>query len=229
VEGSDLVVRAEGQVHDERLAVHPPMIGLATSTDGDAELLAAPHAAQPGVGCGTREVPEPRVRLQVGRAVRGKREQERVVVELLVKRGRSGLAPASVLGEHLDGLRIQRDAAVLVGLGVLLPRLPAALPDAAVQRQHPGVQVDVAPPDAHSSPRRTPVTIASQTSAPQSGSDHASARIRAASCAVGGCGLGFGAAGGSACMIGFVESQRPIVARVRTMFDSTRHCEDRNR
>lgn len=55
---------------------------------------------------------------------------------------------------------------------------------------------------AHSSPRRAPVTIASQTNMPQSGSFQASAEMRAACSVVGGCGFGGGAAGGFALSMG---------------------------
>ncbi|MDN5748153.1 MAG: hypothetical protein L0H64_06550 [Pseudonocardia sp.] len=66
---------------------------------------------------------------------------------------------------------------------------------------------------AHSSPRRTPVTIASHTSVPHSGSAHASVRIRAASSGDGGRGLAFGAGGVSANTIGFDEIQPHRTAR----------------
>jgi hypothetical protein len=66
---------------------------------------------------------------------------------------------------------------------------------------------------AHISPRRAPVVIVVHTSAPQSGSRHASVTILAASDDVGGCGFGFGAGGGVACPTGLIATQRHRTAR----------------
>lgn len=86
----------------------------------------------------------------------------------------------------------------------------------------------------HSSPRRKPVTIVSQTSTAQSGSFDASSRIRAASAAVGGRGFGAGCGGASAFSIGFRAIQPHRTARLNAPermtwiwrivdFDSGRH------
>ena len=84
---------------------------------------------------------------------------------------------------------------------------------------------------AHSSPRRKPVTIVSQTSTAQSGSDQASLRMRAASSGDGGCGFAAGCGGGSACSIGFVDSQRQRTARFSAPLRMTWICRtvDRDR
>jgi hypothetical protein len=69
--------------------------------------------------------------------------------------------------------------------------------------------------NAHSSPRRAPLTIVSQTSIPQSGSArNASAIKRAASSGVGGCGSGDGTGGGSAWSIGLTLTHRQRTARL---------------
>ena len=67
---------------------------------------------------------------------------------------------------------------------------------------------------AHSSPRRAPVVIANQINVPQSGSFHASFTIRAASTALGGCGFGMGAAGGSAWCSGLTVTHFQRTARL---------------
>jgi hypothetical protein len=72
--------------------------------------------------------------------------------------------------------------------------------------------------------RRPPVVIVSQTSAPQSGSRHASSRIRTASAAVGGCGSGFRAAGGEASATGLNETQRQRTAFSKAPFSTKWMC-----
>ena len=107
----------------------------------------------------------------------------------------------SVLSQHLGGLGIEHDAPLLVGLGVLLLQLSLV------------VQVDSSADEIMSrsrsrwdqrrpqiSPRRAPVVMWVQTSVPQSGSeDQARSTSRAASCAVGGVGSGWGSGGLLAC------------------------------
>ena len=56
--------------------------------------------------------------------------------------------------------------------------------------------------------------MAAQTSAPQSGSRHASFTMGAACSAVGDCGFGFGAGGGSASAVGFTLTHRQRTARL---------------
>ena len=69
---------------------------------------------------------------------------------------------------------------------------------------------------AHSSPRRAPVVIASQTSMPQSGSRHASPTIAAACAGVRRVGVGRRLLrGASACLTGLVPIQRHRTARVK--------------
>ena len=65
---------------------------------------------------------------------------------------------------------------------------------------------------AQISPRRAPVVIATHSCVPQSGSAHASVRIRAASSGVGGSGFSLGAAGGSAWLIGLTATHRQRTA-----------------
>jgi hypothetical protein len=68
---------------------------------------------------------------------------------------------------------------------------------------------------AHSSPRRAPLVIASQTNRPHTGSFHASEEIRAAWEADGGCGLGLAARGATALAHGLVpiHSHRTACAK----------------
>ena len=69
--------------------------------------------------------------------------------------------------------------------------------------------------NAHSSPRRAPLTIVSQTNIPQSGSTRNDSAIkRAASSGVGGCGSGDGTGGGSAWSIGLTPTHRQRTARL---------------
>jgi hypothetical protein len=68
---------------------------------------------------------------------------------------------------------------------------------------------------AHSSPRRAPVTIATPTNEPQSGSrSNAASTRRAAFSADGGRGSGYGKAGGPACIAGLTAIQRHRTARL---------------
>jgi limonene-1,2-epoxide hydrolase len=68
-------------------------------------------------------------------AVRRQREYERVLVEVDVERLGADGAPSMVLDEQLDGLRVERDPAGLVRLGVLLPLQPGELALALPDRQ----------------------------------------------------------------------------------------------
>ena len=67
---------------------------------------------------------------------------------------------------------------------------------------------------AHSSPRRTPIVMATHSSAPHARSRHATPTIRAASAVVRGSGSGFGIAVGSAWPIGPTETHRRRTARL---------------
>lgn len=69
--------------------------------------------------------------------------------------------------------------------------------------------------NAQSSPRRAPVTIASQTNMPQAGSFQAWAAIRAACSEDGGVGSEWLVGGESASATGFVPSQRQRTARLQ--------------
>lgn len=57
---------------------------------------------------------------------------------------RSSHLPA-VLGEHGDALGVERDPAVLVGLGGLLPAHPAVLGDAGLEGDHGAGEIDAGP------------------------------------------------------------------------------------
>lgn len=123
----------------------------------------------------------------------------------------------SVLDEQVDGLAVERDPALLMCLRVALaPPAGLALPDRSA---YPGdgalrIQVEIVPAQGAVSPRRTPVVIAVQIKVPQSGSRHASLTMRAACSAVGGCGFGLGAAGGSAWLIGLTVTHCHRSARL---------------
>ena len=114
--------------------------------------------------------------------------------------GCPGRTTIPMLGEHHDRLGIERDAPLLVGLGVLLPDLAAVLGDRPAQGQHGAGQVDARPPQpAHFAAPGLPVVRASEIGTPQSRSRrHASFKIFVASAADGGPGSGLGARGGSA-------------------------------
>ena len=81
-------------------------------------------------------------------------------------------------------------------------------------RQYPLARSSRSQRAAHNSPRRAPLTIASQTSIPQSGSLHASLTIRAACSADGGLASGRGGAGAAARDPGLTPIQRQRTARL---------------
>lgn len=54
-------------------------------------------------------------------------------------------ASLAVLRQNGHGRGIEGDTALLMGLRVLLPRLPVALTNASIQRDNAGGQVDLAP------------------------------------------------------------------------------------
>ena len=73
------------------------------------------------------------------------REQKRAVLGQGLPRLALLVVALPVLGEHLDGCRVDREPAHLVGLGVLLDR-PAAYPHVVPPHGHDaGVEVDVGP------------------------------------------------------------------------------------
>jgi hypothetical protein len=53
-----------------------------------------------------------------------------------------------VLTERLDGVRVEGDPALLVGLSVLLPHLGTGLGDAALEHYDSVPQIQVPPPQA---------------------------------------------------------------------------------
>ena len=122
----------------------------------------------------------------------GPREQERVVG----RRAPSSAARPSRARRCSARMPLsRRPARPAVSGGPWCPsRRPAApLPDAPRDVSTAPVEVHVRASAARTARRAGPVTIASQTSTPQSGSAaHAALRMRAASAAVGGRGSGFG-------------------------------------
>jgi hypothetical protein len=83
---------------------------------------------------------------QVRRAVRVEREHVGVRGRHDAEGGTPLLEPAPVLGQDVHRFGVERDAPVLVVLGVLLPRLAIALADAARHGDDPDRQIYVAPP-----------------------------------------------------------------------------------
>jgi len=53
-----------------------------------------------------------------------------------------------VFAESVDDIRIEGHAAVLMSLDVLLPDVTRDLADAALEHRHPGVEVELGPPQA---------------------------------------------------------------------------------
>ena len=76
------------------------------------------------------------------------REHECLVGKLEAERVSAREAALPVRGQERDGLGVERDAPVLVGLGALLPRPAASLTNAPLELDHAGVELKVAPAEA---------------------------------------------------------------------------------
>lgn len=101
--------------------------------------------------------------------------------------------PDAVLCEELDRFIVEADPTDLVGLGVLVSFFPPRCVYARRISKMPVVRWRSSHWSASTSPRRTPVTMTSQTSVPQSAScSQAASTIRAACSGDGGCGFGVG-------------------------------------
>ena len=153
-----------------------------------------------------------RRRHEVRRAVRDEREHERVAASYDAQRRRAlrRSAPSARRAPRLSRGRARPAAAG--GSWCPSPPVPAVLRDGAPVGEHAGRRSTSDQRSAHSSPRRAPVVIVSQTSVPQSGSSHAASTIRAASSADGGCGSGRRAAGARPAATGFVADPPPAHA-----------------
>jgi hypothetical protein len=75
-----------------------------------------------------------RARLEVTLPVRIRREDKRTPVKLELEHSGSGAAPIPVLSQDRYSFRVDRRPTLLVGLGVLLPRVSAVLGDTATNR-----------------------------------------------------------------------------------------------
>ncbi|WP_376768493.1 SDR family NAD(P)-dependent oxidoreductase [Pseudonocardia pini] len=84
-----------------------------------------------------------RARIHARRPVAGEGEDERVVGELVAEGSGEFHAARPMSGEQRDRLRVEGDPAVLVGLGVLLPRLRLELGDRALDAEGARHEVDV--------------------------------------------------------------------------------------
>src|SRR5262249_32314762 len=105
----------------------------------------------------------------------------------------AGFAAVTVGAEDLDGLGVQRDAALLVGLGVFLVDVGADLGGGAAVGDHGVVQGDALAAQAAQLAAAGPVIMVSQTRVPQSSFFcQAALSRRAASSALGGSGSGCG-------------------------------------
>jgi hypothetical protein len=153
-----------------------------------------------------------RVRLRVRRRA-SSTDDEQVLRELLPQRARPFRHTFPLLTQDDDRFRVERDTAVLVGLGVLfLPVHPVAakVDDFGVQVNAVEAQAaQLSPPDS--------VVITTQTRAPQSSSMlNALSTKRAASAEVGGSGCGGFCLGRRTIRVGLelIQSQRTAAFRV---------------
>ncbi|MDT7708089.1 MAG: hypothetical protein QOG20_3696 [Pseudonocardiales bacterium] len=87
-----------------------------------------------------------RTRHQVLTPVNRRREDERLAAQLEPQRRGAPPAPVPVLRQDRDGLGVERDTSLLVGLGVLLLADRAVLRDRPAQREHACREVHVRPP-----------------------------------------------------------------------------------
>jgi hypothetical protein len=140
------------------------------------------------------------IRSQERRSICSAGEHERGWWQFEPQRRRAGAATLEMLAQHDNGLRIEGNPPLLMGLELGLNQRPCSVRIACRSQivSLPFSRLTADHRMAQTSPRRAPVVIVDHTNAPQSGSLQAAFTIRAASAGVGGCGFGLGAAGGVA-------------------------------